>query len=366
MKKRNTPNAVMFSFLLIFFLWSLFCGSSLWIPASRLQNAYLKSILLPVSDTIASVGDYLGTTDFYLKWKNLFLDKTGLSEHPSWDTRFYNQRNKIETDTKENDEKKLDITSPEEKVELKEVVAETVIAEIKIEEPITEPVVYNTANPFKLYIFGDSQISSFGGGFKRLIGDTVIIQETHLGIISSGFIRDEYYTWGAKLKDECTKNTYDAAIFMLGMNDNIDITDADGNPIRRRTQEWNDMYIRRCTELIDIMLSLFPKIYWLGMPMPKSKTYDENLKIIDGLHDKIAANYDSEKLVRVSVRDIFPGSGQAYAESVIMENGKTLKVMGTDGIHLTVGGGQYIMKKVLDRILTDFTFTETFPITMPE
>ncbi len=355
MKKRNTPNAVMFSFLLIFFLWSLFCGSSLWIPVSRLQNPHLKSILLPVSDAIASVGDYLGTTDFYVKWKNFFLDKTGLSAHPSWDTRFYNQRNKIETDTVGFDEKEVDSTSPKEKVE-----------EIILEEKGDKPVVYNIGNPFKLYIFGDSQITSFGNGFKRLIGDTPIIQATHLGIISSGFIRDEYYTWGAKLKDECSKKSYDAAIFMLGMNDNIDITDAEGNPIRRRTEEWNDIYIRRCTELIDTMLSLFPKVYWLGMPMPKSKTYDENLKIIDGLHDKIAANYDSEKLVRVSVRDIFPGSGQGYAESVVMENGKTLKVMGTDGIHLTVGGGQYIMKKLLDKILTDFTFTESFPITLPE
>ncbi|OJF75860.1 MAG: hypothetical protein BKP49_10400 [Treponema sp. CETP13] len=337
---RKSPLKVLIASVMCAVLLVFLCGGSFWIPVSRMNNITLKNMLTPISKLAALPGELVGIDEYIPNLRLKFLESTGLSNNPNWDTHYFNQKESsmnLHNETTESS-LKTNIDANEQKLKL------------------TDSNTFSDENPLTIYIFGDSQISSLGAGFDRLTKNISAIKANHLGIISSGFIRDEYYNWSAKLADVTSKKTYDAAIFMLGMNDNIDFTGKDGNKILRGTQEWEDYYTKRCCALLDEMIAEFPKIYWLGMPKTKSKKYDDHLIYIDTIHKKIAAMYDPTVLIRVSIRDIFPGKDKEYRDNNYFPDGKVLRVMGDDGIHFTISGGQWVMNSLYQKIITDFDF----------
>jgi hypothetical protein len=344
---RRRPIKIFLFSLFSALLFVVFCGGSLWIPVSRLDNITLKNFLTPIADAAAVPGQLLKVDTYVPEIRLKFVKEAGLSENPNWDTTFFNNR---------------DVASKSDIAKLSETT-ETIekIEPVEAAVPEDTKVVYSATNPLKLYIFGDSQITGLGAGFDRLTKNIPQIEAEHLGIISSGFIRDEYYNWSAKLADVTSKKHYDAAVFMLGMNDNIDFADSDGNPIYRETPQWEEYYTKRCCALLDQITAEFGKVYWLGMPKPRSSKYDEHLIYIDAIHEKIAKNYDSNVLIRVSVRDIFPGKGKKYRDNNYFPDGSVLRVMGDDGIHLTIAGGQWVMNSVYQKIISDFDFENPLP-----
>lgn len=345
MQGRKSPLKVLIASGFCAILLLFFCGGSLWIPVSRLNNITLKNILTPVAKIAAFPGQVIGVDEYIPNLRLKFVTITGLSENPSWDTQYFNQKD----------------VSVNMSAEIPEQIV-NVVEDTGVQNQMeSETIVYSVENPLKLYIFGDSQISSLGVGFDRLTKNIAAIKTDHLGIISSGFIRDEYYNWSAKLADVASKNTYDAAIFMLGMNDNIDFVGDEGTTVLRGTKEWEDYYTKRCCALLDEMITEFPRIYWLGMPKTKSKKYDDHLIYIDTIHKKIAKMYDPTVLIRVSVRNIFPGKDEKYRDNNYFPNGDVLRVMGDDGIHFTISGGQWVMESLYQKIITDFEFEKPLP-----
>jgi len=342
---RQRPIKILIASLFSFFLFVVFCGSTLWIPVSRIDTIMLKNFLTPIADAAALPGKILKVDTYIPAIRLAFVQKAGLSENPNWDTSFFNNRN---------------IASETTALKSTQTPKTPTVAKSVEDVPVAKTV-FSATNPLKLYIFGDSQITSLGTGFDRLTKNITQIKADHLGIISSGFIRDEYYNWSAKLADVTAKEHYDAAVFMLGMNDNIDFADSDGNPIYRETPEWEEYYTKRCCALLDQITTEFGKVYWLGMPKPRNSKYDAHLIYIDGIHEKIAKNYDSNILVRVSIRDIFPGKDKKYRDNNYFPDGSVLRVMGDDGIHLTITGGQWVMNSIYQKIISDFNFKTPLP-----
>ncbi|HZK20284.1 MAG TPA: DUF459 domain-containing protein [Treponemataceae bacterium] len=350
-KGRQSPLKVVLASLLCALLLVVFCGGNAWIPVSRLNNITLKNTLMPFAQAAAFPGQALGVDEYVPKLRLLFVTCAGLSDNPNWDTRFFNQRSSLQPPSESTVKNVLS------DVALKtEQTTETGEKTGQANQTENSAKAYSAEEPFKVYIFGDSQITSLGIGFDRLTKNIDAVVAEHVGIISSGFIRDEYYAWGAKIADITQKNDFDAAVFMLGMNDNIDVLDSEGASIYRKTPEWNDYYTKRCNELLDQITRSFSKVYWLGMPMSKSKKYDENLRYIDSIHEKIASEYDSNILIRVSIRDIFPGKNKEYRDTNYFPDGKVIRMMGDDGNHFTISGGQWIMNEIYNHIISDFSF----------
>ena len=66
--------------------------------------------------------------------------------------------------------------------------------------------IHSSANPLRLYMFGDSQVFSLGSGLSRLAGKDSPVSVDFLAVHSSGFIRGDYYNWPAKLADTLRNN----------------------------------------------------------------------------------------------------------------------------------------------------------------
>lgn len=363
-KDSYSPNNILGTLLVTVFCIIVICGQNLWIPASRIENLYLRSIVLSISDAGSFASSSIGLDRNLPKIRSIFLTVSGLSGHTSWDTRYYNTRSDAETVASINTEPVTEIVN-------------SVVPEANISIPESEPIAYppiqisalssmhSTEKPLKVFMFGDSQVFSLGSGLSRLAGSNSPVDIVFLAIHSSGFIRGDYYNWPVKLTDTFRESQYEAAIMMLGMNDYQSFWNNKGEIMKKCTPEWEAAYKDKCRKIIDITLASVPRLYWIGMPAVKNSVYESNLTYIDSVQESLAQEYSPDVVIRISLRDTIPGKNNSYIDSLTLENEKVLKVMNSDGSHFTVEGGQVVMKPLFDRLATDYLFTEVPVANLP-
>jgi len=217
-----------------------------------------------------------------------------------------------------------------------------------------------------VYMFGDSQVFSLGSGLSRLAGKDSPVDVEYIAVHSSGFIRDDYFNWPAKLADTFKSKKYDAAVMMLGMNDYQSFLDDKGTILKKRTAEWEAAYRARCHALIDIVLTSVPRLYWVGMPVVKNPAYNESLAYIDTIQQSVADEYSPDILVRIPLKDTIPGKDKPFSPNFETGDGKKFQVMSSDGTHFTVEGGQLVMKPLFEFLTRDFLFSEIPVAHLPE
>lgn len=417
---RASPNGVAGTALVALLCVCVFCGKTLWVPAARVDNLYMRSILLSVADAVSAFADRTGLDSWVPEFRAVFIGATGLAANEAWNTKYYNSRSGAESAPAV---AKSDMATgfPPEAMGSTQSTADSagqsgsaissvtpavpsrpalppVLADIRggpagsgvsrdssylevsglsVEPRSVSPArlgsfpgpagyIHSPENPLRVFMFGDSQVFSLGSGLSRLAGKDSAISIESLPIHSSGFIRADYYNWPAKLDDTFAVGSYEAAVMMLGMNDYQSFRDAKGSILKKRTPEWEAAYKEKCRAIIDIVLASVPRLYWIGMPVVRNGAYDQSLSYINSVQDSLAAEYSPDVLVRFSLRDSFPGAGEPYRDSVELGDGKTLRVMSDDGSHFTVEGGQYAMKPLFDKLAEDYLFKSVPVAHVPE
>jgi len=96
MKIRNedkaSPNGVLATILIAVCGVCFLCGKSLWVPASRVGNLHLRSILLASADAISALVSPTGADTLVPAARARFVAAAGLSGNVAWDARYYNTR----------------------------------------------------------------------------------------------------------------------------------------------------------------------------------------------------------------------------------------------------------------------------------
>jgi hypothetical protein len=392
----SSPNGVLAAAIVALFVFTLFCGQSLWIPASRIANLQIRAIALAMTDAAASYSSEIGIDGYVPSLRSSFLDATGLTEHPDWDSRYFNRRGDLvaarSATVGAEASRSTDASPVIEKPSGNGQFAPVPLAMIgplhhlagaipgspdsAARSPDTglagprrierQESPHSPDNPLRVFFFGDSQVFSLGSGLSRVAGKGTGFSIDILAIHSSGFIRSDYYDWPAKLRDTLSQTPYDAAVMMLGMNDHQSFRDATGAVLKKETPEWEAAYKAKCREMIDLALSSTPRLYWIGMPLVKNRDYERSLEYIDRIQCEVASEYSPETVIRVSLKDAIPGAGKPYADTVTLEGGKPLRAMAGDGAHFTVEGGQVAMKPLFDRLLADYPFDAPPVAKLPE
>lgn len=363
-KDRYSPNHVMIIVTVCVCCASLFCAKSLWIPATRIPNLHMRAVVLSITEAVSAFSSSIGCDTLVPRIRSGFLSITGLDSHSSWDSRYFNKR-----ETHHVQKTTLAVMESPIATPLKNSVtlfAETAQLPVeKTKEPVITSV-YSRTSPLPVYFFGDSQVFSLASGLSRLVGKGSSIDVEFLAIHSSGFIRDDFYDWPQKLEDTLSEKQYAAVVIMLGMNDYQNFWTQDRRVLKKRTNEWETVYKEKCRNLVDSALSRVTRVYWVQMPLVKNASYNENLKYIEEIHDDVAQEYSPDVLARISLQDTIPGSELPYTDTIETAPGKVLKVMTEDGSHYTVEGGQLVMKRLFNRLVTDFPFSEVPVAILPE
>lgn len=362
----SSPNGIIACIAIAACVAGVLCGTMLWIPPSRIGNLYLRSIVLAAADAGAAFARWTTLDRPVPRAREAFLSATGLDEHPSWDSRYFNRRGGegkaalAEAPGAEASPRADGTASADGVLDIDAAGVAAAASDSTAtasQPPKPASVIHSSENPLRVFVFGDSQVFSLGSGLSRLSGKGGAIDVETLAIHSSGFIRSDYYDWPAKIEDTFRASPFEAAVLMLGMNDYQNFYGADGKVLRKRTPEWEAAYAEKCRALVDLVLAFVPRVYWVGMPLVKNEAYAESLAYIDGVQAKVAAEYSPLTVVRVSLTDAVPGPGKPYADTLEVE-GRRVAAMSSDGIHYTVEGGQLAMLPLFRLLSADYPFSE--------
>lgn len=368
----RSPNFAALTVALTLFLAALFCAQSLWIPFSRIGNLYVRSVGLAAADAFAVFASSTGLDTVVPRLRESFLQAAGLTENLAWDARYFNRRQSAvsaspsaaETATAGGTSSAAAAAgaSPE-TASSGAAVPDTV----QVRRGRVSPrAVHSAENPLRVYVFGDSQVYSLGIGLSRLAGKDSAIAVDYLPVHSSGFIRQDYFSWNQKLADTFAETAYDAGVVMMGMNDYQNFWTDEGVVAVKETAFWEEEYKKKCRSVLDTALLYLPRVYWLGMPLVKNSTYAGHLAYIGRIQQEVAAEYSPDVLAYIPLQDAVPGAGKPYTDTLVTGSGKRLKVMSDDGSHFTVEGGQLAMRPLFDRLCADFPFARVPSAHLPE
>lgn len=360
-----SPNYVYFVIALVIFCTAVLCGKSVWIPFSRIDNLYVRSAGLAAADAFSAFASGTGLDNIVPRARRVFLSVSGLSDNLAWNEKYFNRRQTgggfpvsgENPSPSESGDGAAPVPSGENFA--REEMPQTTASAAKPSGKVPSlNILHSSANPLRVYMFGDSQVYSLGIGLSRLAGKDSPVHVEYLPVHSSGFIRQDYFSWHKMIEDTFSKSPYNAGVIMLGMNDYQNFWNDDGNVVVKETEGWEAAYRKKCISLIDTALLYLPRIYWLGMPVVKNSTYNSHLAYIEKIQAAVASEYSPDVLVYVPLRDTVPGEGKSYSDVFVTPDGKQIKAMSDDGSHFTVEGGQIVMKPLFDMLCRDFLFSE--------
>lgn len=361
-----SPNQCVFFVVLTLLVLIPFLGQRLAHPVQRINSASLKNIYSALTAPAVSVTEASPLAGIIPVLRNAFIQAAGLTERSEWDTFFYRQgvydsavaalyaitgeQGYTETLSGLSDDLHGGSLSTE------------VFAHISKEtlRNVALPVVHSAQTPLRLFFFGDSQMRSIAAGMIRALGSDASIVIQDLSVPSSGFLRSDYYNWPQKLEslfaEQKTGKRFDAAVIFLGMNDYQDMWTTDGIILTAGTPEWEEVYRKMVKTHLDTALAFVPRLYWLGLPVVRSASYNEKIDYLNTVHASIAEEYDANALIRISLKSFVERYGKGYI-GVIRPEGKTwIPLMQSDGIHYTIEGGEYLMKQFIARLHRDYMF----------
>ena len=364
---RYSPNQCFFFVVLTLLILIPFLGQRLAHPVQNIKRASLKNIYSALTAPIVSVTESSPVAAVIPVLRNVFIRTAGLAERGEWDTFFYRQGvydSEVAAFYAVTGEHGYTETMPgfSDTLNEREGIPAELVGQVSkaMLRNVALPVVHSARMPLRLFFFGDSQMRSIAAGMTRALGSDTSIAVRELSVPSSGFLRSDYYNWPQKLEavfaDQKDGERFDAAVIFLGMNDYQDMWTTGGIILTAGSSEWEEVYRKMVKVHLDTALASVPRLYWLGLPVVRSAAYNEKMQYLNAVHDSVAEEYDSKKLVRISLKGLVEQYGTGYIGAIKPEGSAWIPLIQGDGIHYTVEGGEYLMKHFIDRLHRDYAF----------
>jgi hypothetical protein len=205
--------------------------------------------------------------------------------------------------------------------------------------------------PARIWVAGDSLTERFGPSLVNLLADTGVVEMRHDVQYSTGLTRPDFFDWPRYLDQEMTENGTDILVFMIGANDGQPIQTSAGW-IQFGTDEWIVEYRQRVAATMDLVADLVPTVYWIGQPIARSAEYSAKMALMDDIYRSEASSHPSVRYV--DTWTLFSDADGNYSAYLPDSSGAEALVRSSDGIHLTVEGGDRLAARVRAVIAADW------------
>jgi uncharacterized protein len=213
------------------------------------------------------------------------------------------------------------------------------------EPPVPDPgLAPSAADPARVLILGDSDAGTFGPYLMTLLDGNGVTDSDLFYKVSSGLSRPDFFDWPAEIRSRVTDADPSAApdivVATFGGNDAQDLL-IDGRSYPVTTDQWQDEYRRRVSEVVDLLTGDGRTLVWVGIPNAKSAEFTKRLRI---LRDVTVAELETrDDVIYVDTWDRFDGLSGGYADFVIdPRDGRGKNVRSSDGFHLNTTGAEIL------------------------
>lgn len=205
--------------------------------------------------------------------------------------------------------------------------------------------------PARIWVAGDSLTERFGPSLVNLLADTGVVETRRDVQYSTGLTRPDFFDWPGYLDREMTENSTDILVFMIGANDGQPLQTLAGW-VEFGTDEWVVEYRRRVAATMDLVADLVPTVYWIGQPIARSTEYSAKMALMDDIYRSEASKHPSVRYV--DTWTLFSDADGNYSAYLPDSSGAEALVRSSDGIHLTVEGGDRLAARVRAVIAADW------------
>lgn len=192
------------------------------------------------------------------------------------------------------------------------------------------------ADPLRVLIAGDSMVGQFGPMLERRLEQTGVAAAEVVFEFSSGLTRDDYLDWPARLGEETAASDPEAVVLFFGGND-AQAMPIGGEWIEFGSDEWVAEYRRRVAEVMDDLTAEGRRVYWMGMPVVSSPSFQQKVDLLNSIYRSEAS--DRKSVTYVDTHALFTGPDGGYSEYLTDAEGNLVDMRLDDGIHFTTAGG---------------------------
>lgn len=207
------------------------------------------------------------------------------------------------------------------------------------------------ADPLRVYLGGDSMMAQFGPALANLLEATGAAQTEVQYEFETGLTRSDFFDWPARLREVVAAQNPEVMVLYFGGNDAQDVS-VDGQVLTVSTPEWIAEYRRRVDAVIDEFTADGRFLYWLGMPVVSSDTFQPRVDILNQVYAAAAAEHP--QVTYIDPGDLFRGPDGGYSEFLPDDTGAQVDMRLDDGVHYTTAGAQRLAAPVFAQFAQDW------------
>src|SRR3569833_2129208 len=197
-----------------------------------------------------------------------------------------------------------------------------------------KPAAEKAATATRLAVFGDIMAVDLAKALDRLYQDDPNIVIINQGVGSSGFARPDFFDWGKTAADQVSKNSFDIAIMVAGINDRQSIKQ-DGNSYKVLTPEWSDVYKSGVATFVQAIHGANKPLIWEGLPPMSKDDLSTAMGQISSIQRLAVFSGGSDFL---DIYDKFVDEDGNYTATGPDINGTITQMRKSDGIRFTNAG----------------------------
>tara|TARA_R110002020_G_scaffold14225_4_gene50371 strand:- start:346 stop:1518 length:1173 start_codon:yes stop_codon:yes gene_type:complete len=200
--------------------------------------------------------------------------------------------------------------------------------------PAEPSQVEKAADATRLAVFGDSLAIDLSRALERRYAEDANLVVINKGISSSGFVRDDFYDWNAALRAEVAADSFDLAVFIIGINDRQEMR-VGGTALPVLGDAWTAAYRARIVEALEALRAARKPVIWVGLPPMQKTEYSAAISQIANIQRLASFTGGAEYL---DIYERFLGEDGKYAAMGPDVNGQTARMRKDDGIHFATAG----------------------------
>lgn len=202
---------------------------------------------------------------------------------------------------------------------------------------------------YNVVVFGDSLGDGVWAGLYHALRKDKRFNVIRKSKVATGFVRRDYYDWNEAVRETAGDTTIDIAVVIMGTNDRQTIVE-DGARYALFTDKWREIYGARVDDFTATLKSTGARIYWIGLPVMRSPTFEGDMKTFTKIFKAHAAEND---ITFLTTHDLLADEDGKYAAYGTDGAGRKKLLRAEDGIHFTMQGYEKLVSPVARAIMRD-------------
>jgi hypothetical protein len=194
----------------------------------------------------------------------------------------------------------------------------------------------------RLLVVGDSLSISLGEQLEHALAGAPGLDFSRDGQRSTGLSRPDLLDWPARLRELVAKSAPDIVVIMIGANDVMPLTAADGSRVYFDQPAWDDAYAAKARELVAICRQANPDVAvsWVGAPPMGDAALNAGVKRVNVVLARMCAEAGCRFIDAEAAFSDPEGLYTRHAKDAATAEATAIRT--ADGVHLTEAGARLL------------------------